>query len=152
MKRKWLKHRLVSTDHLMTNLVFGVTGFEESHHRGYLFSADPEEGGTLPLRKWRFERILACLNTLGIESGQNIFEAGDDEKCTFELAGTYNFVRFYLYDWKGFPCINICGSDRLDVEGLMLELVKVIKATEPTPFTATTPCGQTYTYASRNRR
>jgi len=80
-----------------------------------------------------FEDVVARLYNL---SNQNIFEQGDEYKLSFEVSGSFDGKPFTLYDWKGDNCVHIGGHDDLDVPGLKKELLKLVKKTDPKPFTA----------------
>ncbi|ARF11908.1 hypothetical protein Klosneuvirus_3_43 [Klosneuvirus KNV1] len=94
-----------------------------------------------------FEDVVARLYNL---SNQNIFEQGDQYKLSFVVSGLFDGKPFTLYDWKGDECVHIGGKDDLDVLELKKELLKLIKKTNPKPFTAKLyydQCkGQTYSY------
>jgi hypothetical protein len=121
----------------------------ESSLRGYLF-VDPSNNmkGLAPVRyadadahdsTWTFESVLARLNNI---ANQVIFDDGNFDKSSFEIKGTYQGQFFDLYDYKGDKCIHIGGGPNLDVNALLADLKKLLKAAVPKPF----KCRCSYTH------
>lgn len=90
-----------------------------------------------------FEKIVACLYEM---SGQPIFQQGDDYKMIFCVNGTYDGEPFTLYDWKGDRSVHIGGSDRLNVDGLIKELLVRIMITTPKKFNVQGSDGNIYKF------
>lgn len=123
-----------------------------THLVGYLFNTDDHLSRYYCDRSlfdptWGFEDIVARLITLGKRNGQDIFKQTDEEKCMFELEGTYKGEVFTLYDYKGNGGVNIGGTDRLDVIGLSNALADIIKVTLATKFKEHSPyTGEVFLY------
>lgn len=92
--------------------------------------------GYLPLTSTTFAETVAKLATI---SGQTPADLADGDKTSVEFVGTFKGEPFTLYDYKGGAMIHIGGSGRLDVDGLIAELLTALAAAEPTPYTATVP-------------
>jgi hypothetical protein len=133
----------------MNQLLFkNNTNISGTYLKGFLYSSFDESWHNLPsgqlLSHLTFEEVLARIVTIGVANNQNIFV--DCDKSTFELTGSYRGKIFTLYDYKANRGVNIGGKD-LDVEALILDLSKLILATNPTKFSATSGyTGETYSY------
>lgn len=84
---------------------------------------------------WSFDEAAARIYAA---SGQDVFDAGDGYKVSFEATGEFNGAKFTLYDYKEDRTIHVGGKHGLDVQALTAELIELLKSVEPKAFTAQT--------------
>lgn len=80
-----------------------------------------------------FEETVARLITL---SGQDPTATTDQHKVSVEFTGLFNGHKFTLYDYKEDREIHIGGNERLDVKGLIQELLVSLNSVEPSTYWA----------------